>query len=319
MLLRRLRSLHTIPRALCLLLSLSLLPGSAIAEASLINVETIKDGETNIVIANNLSQIPITVTVTLTSATNIASSVNWPIIRLLRGGETAELVRVTPDNKQQRYAFAYQYEYMIGQPNVQATPGAKYLVPFVFDRALQISQASDGPIFSHHDVGSKNAIDIPMPIGTPVIATRSGTVIQNINQFSDNGQATTAFLTKANSISILHDDGTWAQYLHLKQFSSRVSVGQKVTAGMPIALSGNSGFSSEPHLHFVLQKNENGTIVSLPIKFWTTENSVVIPRYRSWLTPGQAIPAKSKMQRTVKDCSVDAVIDEATLHCMQKR
>src|SRR5450830_990758 len=153
MLLRRLRSLHTIPRALCLLLSLSLLPGSAIAEASLINVETIKDGETNIVIANNLSQIPITVTVTLTSATNIASSVNWPIIRLLRGGETAELVRVTPDNKQQRYAFAYQYEYMIGQPNVQATPGAKYLVPFVFDRALQISQASDGPIFSHHDVG----------------------------------------------------------------------------------------------------------------------------------------------------------------------
>src|SRR5450830_1304056 len=52
---------------------------------------------------------------------------------------------------------------------------------------------------------------------------------------------------------------------------------------------------------------------------WTTENSVVIPRYRSWLTTGQAIPAKSKMQRTVKDCSVDAVIDEATLHCMQKR
>ena len=252
---------------LILILTLFYLPISH-AESSFVHLETIKERGESIVMAKNTSQIPMTVTLNLTNSSNIASSASWPVIRLISAGETREMVRVSAANKQQAYSFYDEYYYQIGQPNAQAAPSAKYLVPFIFNRALQVSQAADGPIFSHHDVASKYAIDIPMPMGTTVVAMRSGYVIENVNTFSDNGRAMPEFADKANYISILHDDGTWALYVHLKQFSSRVAVGQKITAGTPIALSGHSGFSTEPHLHFALQKNANGTIVSFPIQCW---------------------------------------------------
>ena len=310
--------IQSLVQSLIQVLALTLLVSKfAYAESSLVNVETTKDATSNIVIAKNLSQIPLTLTLNLSSSTNITSSTSWPIIRLLQAGETAELVRVSAADNSQAYAFQYLYRYQIGQPNVQAAPGAKYLVPFISTKAFQVMQAADGPIFSHHDIAAKNAIDIPMPIGTTVIASRGGYVIENVNQFSDNGQATSDFLSKANYICILHDDGTWAIYVHLKQFSSRVAIGQKIAAGMPIALSGNSGFSTEPHLHFALQKNENGNTVSFPIQFWGESTGVVIPRYHSWLTSAGVLPSRPKTKHSAKECTENAMIDETTLRCMR--
>ncbi|MFS9669962.1 M23 family metallopeptidase, partial [Klebsiella pneumoniae] len=53
-------------------------------------------------------------------------------------------------------------------------------------------------------------------------------------------------------------------YLHLKQGSVGVRVGQRVAVGSPLGLSGNTGNSSGPHLHFVVQRATEAGLVSIP-------------------------------------------------------
>lgn len=88
-------------------------------------------------------------------------------------------------------------------------------------------------------------VDVGVPIGTPVIAMRDGTVTKA-------GWGT----GYGNVIYIRHDDGYETRYAHLSKFN--VSVGQKVKQGMVIAKSGNTGIGSGPHLHFEIRKNGNG-------------------------------------------------------------
>ena len=94
------------------------LPLLAQSQESMLQVETIKEDDADIVMAHNLSQTPLTVTLSLVSSTNIASTSNWPVVRLLKAGETSELVRVTAEDKQERFAFEFHYEYKVGQANL---------------------------------------------------------------------------------------------------------------------------------------------------------------------------------------------------------
>jgi murein DD-endopeptidase MepM/ murein hydrolase activator NlpD len=56
-------------------------------------------------------------------------------------------------------------------------------------------------------------------------------------------------------------------YGHLNWNSIRVVPGQRIARGEYLADSGNTGFSTGPHLHFVVQRNEGGRIVSVPVSF----------------------------------------------------
>ena len=71
---------------------------------------------------------------------------------------------------------------------------------------------------------------------------------------------------RANFIRILHDDGTMALYAHLRSEGALVRVGQRVRAGQQIGLSGNTGFTTGPHLHFVIQVNRGMKLESLPFR-----------------------------------------------------
>jgi murein DD-endopeptidase MepM/ murein hydrolase activator NlpD len=69
---------------------------------------------------------------------------------------------------------------------------------------------------------------------------------------------------------IYHEDGTFAEYVHLKKDGAQVSVGDMVSAGDFIAYSGNTGWSSGPHLHFmVFQFTKEGTRKSFKTLFST--------------------------------------------------
>ena len=62
-----------------------------------------------------------------------------------------------------------------------------------------------------------------------------------------------------NEIEIKHSDGTYAAYSHLKYKGTFVKKGEKVKKGQLIGLSGNTGWSSKPHLDFcVFKKNIKG-------------------------------------------------------------
>lgn len=80
--------------------------------------------------------------------------------------------------------------------------------------------------------------DIACPVGTPIYAAASGTVI-HINDQAD---------TYGNHIMIAHGNEVYTLYAHCSELL--VSVGDTVTQGQLIALSGNTGNTTGPHLHF---------------------------------------------------------------------
>jgi len=85
-------------------------------------------------------------------------------------------------------------------------------------------------------------IDISVPVGTSVLASRSGTVV-----------AAAYSASAGNYIALYHGDGIYSYYMHCSGLS--VGVGRAVSAGMQIALSGNTGISTGPHLHFAIFAN----------------------------------------------------------------
>lgn len=89
-------------------------------------------------------------------------------------------------------------------------------------------------------------VDWGVPIGTPVKASCTGTVIQAgwMNGYG-------------NCITIAHDNGMTTRYGHLNEV--KVKAGQKVKQGKVIAFSGNTGMSTGPHLHFEIRKNDTPT------------------------------------------------------------
>jgi len=87
------------------------------------------------------------------------------------------------------------------------------------------------------------AIDIGAPIGTAVVAADSGYIIRV--QSSDRGYG--------RMVMIDHGNGYATLYAHLSVY--HVRVGQSVAKGETIGLSGSTGNSTGPHLHFEIIKN----------------------------------------------------------------
>jgi murein DD-endopeptidase MepM/ murein hydrolase activator NlpD len=149
-----------------------------------------------------------------------------------------------------RYAFEFTHREYRG--NIKKTTYSKYYpyaLPFLKGQKYLVSQGYDGKI-SHKGI---NALDFDMPIGTSVTAIRSGTVIKVVDEFKKHGE-TADFDRFSNYLIIMHTDGTFAIYKHLKQKSAAVKEGDKVSRGQVIALSGDTGWTSKPHLHIEVYK-----------------------------------------------------------------
>ena len=121
-----------------------------------------------------------------------------------------------------------------------------------------------------------------MPVNTPIYAARTGIVVEVNNDFF-NGGTKQAYKTRANSIRILHEDGSMAVYAHLALERAQVYPGLNVSAGQLIGYSGNTGFSSGPHLHFAVQLNQGMELVSIPFQFTTATGSIDKPIAGSFL------------------------------------
>ncbi|GAA2585025.1 M23 family metallopeptidase [Streptomyces tubercidicus] len=114
--------------------------------------------------------------------------------------------------------------------NAWVTPVDKYTLGSTFGLA--------GNMWAHSHSGQ----DFVVPSGTAVKAAHAGTVVKAGPNGGGDGPA------YGNAIVIKHDNGMYTQYAHLSQIN--VSVGQQVGTGEKIGLSGSTGNSSGPHLHF---------------------------------------------------------------------
>ncbi|GAB0156532.1 hypothetical protein CHRYSEOSP005_17970 [Chryseobacterium sp. Alg-005] len=122
----------------------------------------------------------------------------------------------------------------------------QYDLPYRKGKSYTIYQGYNG-VFSHQN---ENSLDFTMPEGTEIVAARDGLVIEFVKD-NNSGCPTKNCSNQANYITILHSDGTFAQYYHLKQNGVMVNIGDQVKKGDLIGLSGNTGWSKGAHLHFV--------------------------------------------------------------------
>jgi hypothetical protein len=170
----------------------------------------------------------------------------------------------------------YRYIYLPGDPAAQPQADATYRVPYAVGTAHEITQTypvSD----THRTRDSMYAVDFAMPVGTDVVAARGGVVFDVASTNFKGGPDEDEYADLANLVRILHDDGTFAVYAHLNWNTIRVRPGDQVAAGEYIADSGNTGFSSGPHLHFAVQRNLGMRVESLPVVFRGASGQPVRP------------------------------------------
>ncbi len=105
---------------------------------------------------------------------------------------------------------------------------------------------------THSGDGSKN--EDYYAFGQEIIAPADGVVTYVVDGVHDNvpGEMNRIYVP-GNLVIIKHADGEYSLFAHFKQNSIRVKVGDKVNKAQTIGLCGNSGNSSEPHLHFQMQ------------------------------------------------------------------
>ncbi|MBI2041343.1 MAG: M23 family metallopeptidase [DPANN group archaeon] len=106
-----------------------------------------------------------------------------------------------------------------------------------------------------HKHGKHNqAIDFVCPVGTPVKASLEGIVV-DVKDNSTIGGQDERFAKHGNFVEIRHPNGEYSIYEHIQR-GARVRVGDRVTAGQVIALSGATGWLAHlgPHLHFEVHK-----------------------------------------------------------------
>lgn len=140
-----------------------------------------------------------------------------------------------------------------------------YSLPVDENSRWELGQEFNGE-YSHNDEQNRYAVDFIVPEGTAVLAARPGIVMETIGSYDRGGQNAKIYASRANFIRILHDDGSMALYAHLKENGVLVAPGERVGLGDVIGYSGNTGYSSGPHLHFVLQINTGMRLVSIPFR-----------------------------------------------------
>ncbi|QVY67238.1 M23 family metallopeptidase [Polaribacter sp. Q13] len=137
-----------------------------------------------------------------------------------------------------------------------------YNLPYKKGKKFKVSQGYNGA--ETHQ--KKNALDFLMPIGTDIYAAREGVVIKVVD-YNTKTCITKGCLEYNNFILIYHSDGSFSEYSHINTNSAKVKPGYKVTKGQLIAKSGNIGWSTNPHLHFEVFKQEIIKRETLKTKF----------------------------------------------------
>lgn len=206
---------------------------------------------------------PAQVELSVGDVSNIATDPPLPLTIVMRAREERVLANLQQTDLAQPAGFELALRAIPGSPDAQHDD-SEYHWP-LGDRPVRIHQGFDGA-FSHTGEESRYAIDAAADEGTPVLAAREGVVMEVQDDYYGAGLDKEKYATRANVVRILHRDGSMAVYAHLRPESVGVQAGRHVYVGQKIGESGNTGFSTGPHLHFCVQVNRGMRLVSVPFR-----------------------------------------------------
>lgn len=210
--------------------------------------------------------ITVTLEVNTSNLKTIRTNQNQHTITLvLQGLQRVSALELQPILSHRNIWYDESFYWSPGNMLAVHKPDVVYQYPYTKGQKFPIVQGFGGRY--SHSGASKYAVDIAMPIGTPIHAARAGVVIDLVEKHNRGG-ASRKYAKYANYVVILHDDQTTGEYYHLRKEGILVSLGEQVEAGQKIAYSGNTGFSSLPHLHFAVYRAQPfGKYQSLPFTF----------------------------------------------------
>ena len=231
-----------------------------------VRLETIRQGATETLTVHNDLYAPVEVELKLANRQNVLGAPDKPIRMVLEPRSQMRLAVLSPRDRSRPMVYTPSLHHTLGDPRTKPR-GYRYPLPWR-GGPFRLTQGANGQ-YSHFTPKGRYAMDIAMPEGTPIVAARAGTVIKIEDRQTGRGSN-----PSGNFVRVLHEDGTMSVYLHLQRGSVEVAEGENVLVGQSLAKSGNTGNSSGPHLHFVVQRNINGEVLSIPFEFAQTVNSL---------------------------------------------
>jgi murein DD-endopeptidase MepM/ murein hydrolase activator NlpD len=152
-----------------------------------------------------------------------------------------------------------------------------YMLPFEDSKAHLLVQGYFGK-FSHKE---RAALDFKMKIGTKILAARDG-IVTRVKEDGTKGGAKREFRSEGNNIIIQHGDNSRSGYWHIQKDGALVNVGDSVKKGQVIALSGNTGYTAFPHLHFIVWRSDaRGQWQQVATRFQTSKG-IKYPKAWRW-------------------------------------
>ncbi|HUO82823.1 MAG TPA: M23 family metallopeptidase [Gammaproteobacteria bacterium] len=243
--------------------------------ASWVCIEAIERDDVVDLFARNLK--PHAVTVSLRArARNLKADGRNPATRTISGHSRVRLLRLSAIDESRDWEYRYFYDWAVGSLSPEHDATYLYRLPFAAGGSYRVVQGF-GTSFTHNGL-EEFTVDFDVPEGTPVHAAREGVVarVEEGNDRSCFGDGCGRF---ANYVVIVHPDGTTGEYYHLQKAGALVEAGQPVRRGQRIGLSGNTGNSTMPHLHFGVYRADTwGRTQSLPFRFVTRDGIVERPR-----------------------------------------
>ncbi len=255
----------------------SFLPATSFADCddNWLCIDEVQRGRDVELFARNLGDYPITYTLNV-KPRNFDVVGPTTITRTLGPGASEQAMFLDHRAGGSKGTYRYSYRFAIGRVDADHDDDHLYALPYASEAAYRVLQGY-GSRFSH--TGREEfSVDFAMREGTPVHAARSG-VVARVEESHAIGCWEDECSKYANFIVILHPDGTTGEYYHLQKNGALVNVGDSVARGDQIGLSGNTGHTTMPHLHFgVYRPIDWGRTQSIAVRFQSTDGVIEKPR-----------------------------------------
>ena len=229
---------------LIILIGLSI---TSAAKSQTVNISFENKQQGYIIYAGNNEFYPVSISLNLDLTNMVFSEGEAKIFVIPPKNYKYKIGELTIKENGKRYNSSYTYKSAIGDVTISNYDKSfEYDLPFQKGKSYRVNQGYNGN-FSHQN---ENALDFTMPEGTEILAARDGIIVQVVQNNTESCPKEECKKYN-NYITIMHADGTFGYYAHIKYNGSKYKTGDAVKRSDIIAYSGSVGWAAGPHLHFV--------------------------------------------------------------------